>query len=126
MFATSRAEVIPREKSVTRAHKVMLTSFFNGASLMTLDALPSGARFNQEYFRQHMLCEMVDVIGRFSLDFAGVYFCVHGQFHGPKVTDQLDNLKLDRVPHPPYSPDLSPCDFWLFEMFKQKIKNRMF
>jgi hypothetical protein len=31
--------------------------------------------------------------------------------NGRKLTDELDNLKLDRVSHPPYSPDLSPCDF---------------
>jgi histone-lysine N-methyltransferase SETMAR len=43
-----------------------------------------------------------------------------------KVTDEFANLKLDCVPHPPYSPDLSLCDFWLFELLKQKIKDRMF
>ena len=23
-------------------------------------------------------------------------------------------MSLKTVPHPPYSPDLAPCDFWLF------------
>jgi hypothetical protein len=46
--------------------------------------------------------------------------------NGRKVTDELGNLKLDRVPHSPYSPDLSPCDFWLFGMLKQRIKDRAF
>jgi hypothetical protein len=44
----------------------------------------------------------------------------------PKVIDKLDNLKLDRVPRPSYSSDLSPCDFWLFEILKQKIKDQVF
>jgi histone-lysine N-methyltransferase SETMAR len=43
-----------------------------------------------------------------------------------KLTDEIDNLKLDRVPHPPYSPDLSQCDFWSFGMLKQAIKDREF
>jgi hypothetical protein len=43
-----------------------------------------------------------------------------------KVTDELEILRLDRVPHPPDSPDLSPCDFWLFGMLKQTIKDRVF
>jgi hypothetical protein len=43
-----------------------------------------------------------------------------------KVTNEFAHLKLDRIPHPPYSPDLSPCDFWLFGMLKQKIKDRVF
>jgi histone-lysine N-methyltransferase SETMAR len=46
--------------------------------------------------------------------------------NGRKVTDELEVLRLDRVPHPPYSPDLSPCDFSLFGMLKQKIKDRVF
>jgi hypothetical protein len=28
------------------------------------------------------------------------------------------------VPHPPYSPDLAPCDFALFPKFKMKMKGR--
>ena len=30
------------------------------------------------------------------------------------VTDYLTKMGIKTVPHPPYSPDLSPSDFWLF------------
>ena len=30
------------------------------------------------------------------------------------VTDYLTKMGIKAVPHPPYSPDLAPCDFWLF------------
>ena len=30
------------------------------------------------------------------------------------VTDYLTKMDIKTVPHPPYSPDLAPCDFWLF------------
>jgi superfamily II DNA/RNA helicase len=30
------------------------------------------------------------------------------------------------VPHPPYSPDLAPCDFFLFPRMKSKLKVRHF
>ena len=30
------------------------------------------------------------------------------------VTDHLTKMGIKTVPHPPYSPDLAPCDFWLF------------
>jgi hypothetical protein len=46
--------------------------------------------------------------------------------NGRKVTDELDNLKLDRVPRPLYSPDMSPRDFWLFGILKQKSRIRYF
>ena len=30
------------------------------------------------------------------------------------VTDYLTKMDINTVPHRPYSPDLAPCDFWLF------------
>ena len=30
------------------------------------------------------------------------------------VKDYLTKMGINTVAHPPYSPDLAPCDFWLF------------
>ena len=30
------------------------------------------------------------------------------------VTDYLTKIGINTVSHPPYSPDLTPCNFWLF------------
>ena len=30
------------------------------------------------------------------------------------VTDYLTKMSIKTLPQPPYSPDLAPCDFWLF------------
>ncbi len=30
------------------------------------------------------------------------------------VTEYLTKMGIKTVPHRPYSPDLAPCDFWLF------------
>ena len=32
---------------------------------------------------------------------------------GATISD-LTKMGIQTVPHPPYSPDLAPCDFWLF------------
>ena len=34
------------------------------------------------------------------------------------VTDYLTKMGIKTVSHPPYSPDLAPCDFWLFPKLK--------
>lgn len=34
----------------------------------------------------------------------------------------LHMLGWTRIPHPPYSPDLTPCDFWLFSRVKKEIQ----
>jgi hypothetical protein len=43
-----------------------------------------------------------------------------------KVQEKIDWKGFARCPHPPYSPDLSPCDFWFFGMAKEKMKDREF
>jgi hypothetical protein len=35
-------------------------------------------------------------------------------------------MKLQRLDHPAYSPDLSPCDFWFFRRAKTAIQNKSF
>jgi transposase len=45
---------------------------------------------------------------------------------GAKITEKLEKRHIARAPHPPYSPDLSPCDFWLSGILKQKMKERVF
>jgi hypothetical protein len=41
-----------------------------------------------------------------------------------QVVDESRHLKILRAPHPPDSPDISPCDFWMFGDFKGKLKDR--
>ena len=38
------------------------------------------------------------------------------------VTDYLTKMGIKTVPQPPYSPDLAPCDFWLFPKLKEKLR----
>ena len=38
------------------------------------------------------------------------------------VTDYLTKMGIKTVRYPPYSPDLSPCDFWLFPKLKEKLR----
>ncbi|PNF22514.1 hypothetical protein B7P43_G14380 [Cryptotermes secundus] len=41
-----------------------------------------------------------------------------------ELQQQLQHIFF--VPHPPYSPDLAPCDFFLFPKMKIKLKGRRF
>ena len=34
------------------------------------------------------------------------------------VTNYLTKMDTKIIPHPPFSPDLAPCDFWLFHNFR--------
>ena len=34
----------------------------------------------------------------------------------------LTKMGIETVPQPPYSPDLAPCDFWLFSKLKEELR----
>jgi transposase len=46
--------------------------------------------------------------------------------NGAKITEKFGKKHIARAPHPYYSPDLSPCNFWLFGILKEKMKDRVF
>jgi hypothetical protein len=43
-----------------------------------------------------------------------------------KVVLKFDNHHTARLPHPFYSPDLGPCDFWLFWRLKGILNDQEF
>jgi hypothetical protein len=45
---------------------------------------------------------------------------------GRKIQEKFDTKGFVRSHHPPYSPDLSPSDFWCFGMAKGKRRDREF
>jgi transposase len=48
-------------------------------------------------------------------------------FHTSLLTQQfLAKHKMAVIPHPPYSPVLAPCEFFLFPKMKLKLKGRLF
>ena len=38
----------------------------------------------------------------------------------------IESLRFQVIPHPPYSPDLAPCDFFLFPKLKEHLKGTKF
>ena len=42
------------------------------------------------------------------------------------VTEYLRKERIKLLPHPPYSPDIAPCDFFLFPRIKKELKGKSF
>ena len=42
------------------------------------------------------------------------------------VQNFFAKLAVTRVTHPPYNPDLAPCNFWLFPKLKSPLKGKRF
>ena len=42
------------------------------------------------------------------------------------VKEYFDTHEIKTLPHPPYSPDIAPCDFWLSPVIKERLVCRRF
>ena len=91
--------------------------FFDSTGMIYLHWVPTGQTVNKEYY--------VEVVREFSKRFhrkrPALFKSVQWHFHQDNapvhksilVTDYLSKMGIKTVPHPPYSLDLAPCDFWL-------------
>jgi len=43
-----------------------------------------------------------------------------------RVREFLAKKSITKMDHPPYSPDLAPCNFWLFPKLKNALKGQRF
>ena len=43
-----------------------------------------------------------------------------------QVAAYIKDIGMKTLNHPPYSPDLSPCDFWLFSKLKSHLSDKEF
>ncbi|KAI6656057.1 hypothetical protein LOD99_1791 [Oopsacas minuta] len=43
-----------------------------------------------------------------------------------KTIAAIDDLGFEFFPHPPYSPDLAPSDYWLFGEMKRPLRGKRF
>ena len=88
--------------------------------------VPTEQTFNKEYY--------VEVLWEFNKRFRRKRSALlkSGQWHfhqdnapvhnSTLVTDYLTKMGINTVPQPPFSPDLAPCDFWLFPKLKEKLR----
>jgi hypothetical protein len=110
--------VISRLKPGISIKKVMMTVFSTARQLIVLDAFPKGQKYNQEYFVQNIFPPLLNEKKRFSRQRTAINFSAQMDnlmpHNGHRVIDELRRLKIARVPYPPYSPDISLCDFWMF------------
>jgi histone-lysine N-methyltransferase SETMAR len=129
MFARAPSEVIPRTRQTIGAKKTMVTIFFTARQLIMLDVLPKGSKFNQQYFIDYVFPNLKTKNLNFRRRMPLATFWVHmdnSMCHNrSKVASKFDKHHIARLPHPPYSRNLSPCDFWLFGMLKKPERSRV-
>jgi histone-lysine N-methyltransferase SETMAR len=129
-WSISGNEVPQKVNLATGTAKFMLMAVWGVNGFHLLDVMPSQCRFNAQYFREHVMMPLVQMVFPQKRIWYTPRFNVHLDncpVHFSKVTEHLfiENQLL-HVSHPPYSPDLAPSDFWLFGRIKTGFVGRRF
>jgi histone-lysine N-methyltransferase SETMAR len=112
-----------------RSSKIMVTVFFDCKGLLLLDFLPKGTTINAKQY-----CSTLDKLRkaiknkRPGMLTRGVTL-LHDNARphtAVATTSHLQHFKWEILQHPPYSPDLSPCDYHVFGPFKKALKGHRF
>lgn len=114
-------------KRMQNEEKFMIFVSFNINGLVYLNALPTNSKFNSTYMCNHILeglneasHEAIEKITKHSK----ILHIDNARPHNSRMTkDKIKELGWKRLEHPPYSPDISPCDFFLFGYVKSELKS---
>ena len=112
------------------AKKVLNAVFFNSSGPVLQVAAPSGHSITGTFYKNNVLKKVkkYNVKRRPKTGIRNICL-IHDNAPAHKsklVQDYLRVESIKQLPHPPYSPDLSPCDFFLFPRLKKMLSGRRY
>ncbi|GFR69698.1 histone-lysine N-methyltransferase SETMAR [Elysia marginata] len=111
-------------KVVASARKVLLTMFWDMEGIVHIEFLEQGKTINLERYVS-TLRALKGRLRRVRQDKVKDVVIQHDNArpHTSRQTQcALQQLELPTIPHPPYSSDLAPSDFFLFPLLKKHLK----
>jgi histone-lysine N-methyltransferase SETMAR len=118
-----------RGKTQQSAGKVMASVFWDAHGIIFIDYLQKGQTINSDYYIA-LLERLKDEIAKKRPHLARKKVLFH-QDNAPchkslKTMAKIHELGFELLPHPPYSPDLAPSDFFLFADLKRMLAGKKF
>ena len=110
------------------ASETLFSIFFKSTGPLLIHRIERGQTIHHRYYINQCLRPLIHEIKRERPTYGTDRIKIHhdnGKLHVHKdVTDYLESNGLTIIPHPPNSPDLSPCDFWLFDLIKNNLNDQ--
>ena len=105
-----------------------MSIFFKSTDPVFIHHVERGQTIDHRYYIDNCLEPLTDNIKRQRPTCGVQGIKLHydsGRPHVHKeVSNYLESEGITIVKHPPYSPDLAQCDFWLFDFIKQNIPDQ--
>ena len=111
----------------TSAGKV-LASVFLDAQVLFINYLEKGRIINSEYYIALLACLKNEIAKNGQMKKKKVLFHQDNAPCHKSITTmaKLHELYFELLPHPPYSPDLTPSNYWLFADLKRMPQGKWF
>ena len=123
----------PRPTKVRRnksSGKRMVAIFFMKTGLIKPIVLESGQTVNANWYVNHCLPEVFKAVSERRPNIGVHKLILHddnARPHRAWITNEfLFENHVESYPNPPYSPELSPCDFFLFPKLKSQLRGVQF
>jgi histone-lysine N-methyltransferase SETMAR len=127
MWIGADVERPTRTRRSVASPKRMFWVEFSRTGIGAVVMLPPGESFNKAFFTESILPSIVEHRARNRPTKRACGTFLHLDNARPHLAaDEFEELGIRRLPHPPYSPDLAPCDFWLFAHLKQCLEGQFF
>jgi transposase len=108
---------------------MIVTIVWNPTEFYRIVAFPKGMKFNADYYISHILDPLAEW-GRSPVGGSDRRLHAHADNARPhtakEVTEFLSGNGMKRGPDPPYSPDLTLCDFYFFGYIKDRLAGASF
>ncbi len=106
--------------------KFMLITFFDVRGIIHHEFVEPGTTLNAPYYKT-VLQKVKKTVKKRSSDHHWFLHHDNAPLHCFLIVQQnLTKKAVTAIPHPPYSPDLSPYDFILLPQFKHTMKGKRF
>ena len=105
--------------------KTMFSIFFRRSGLVHLTYMDKGTTIDTEKYIEHCIKPVIKALYSVRMTLGPKNIKFHHDNARPHVHQSVVTLLNDQkfviMKHPPYSPDLAPCDFWLFDYIKSRL-----
>ncbi len=121
------AEPEPEPKAEIHQKKIMLCVWWDMHGMVHQELLPPNTTINASYYCAQL--ERVEAELKIKRPGLGKVRFLHDNArpHTAKLTrDKLKELGWEVLPHPPYSPDLAPSDYYLFRHLHYFLKDKIY
>jgi hypothetical protein len=129
-WSTSRATVPTRTLQNIDTKESMFALIFSGYGLLTLNQLSKRQNMNSQYCCDVVLQEtreaLTSIPEKSGIEGMMIHLDNCEVHNSGRTVLQFQDFQVTRLPHPPYSSGISPCDFCFFRWSKGQMRGHEF